>query len=187
MKFENYLKENDDISIIMETVMFMEDYDYLNEGIGDFGKKIKSFLPKLGIHAHKVHGGLIGMLGKAGKTMAKFFWHAMKAATGDEESKRIVKQLANKEIKKEDVILFLLKLDTLTLHLISGPIHMIEALTGWHIDANIKHNVGDAMNKAKQAIDTLLDISKTVSADIKKKIVQYVNGLKRLIGLHQTA
>lgn len=187
MRFDNYLKENNDISIIIETVIFMEDYDYLNEGIGDFARKVRNFLPKLGVHAHKAHGGLIGMLGKVGKTMAKFFWHAMKAATGDEESKKIVKQIANKEIKKEDVIDFLLKLDATTIHLISGIIHTIEALTGWHIGANIKHDIENVTHRAKEAIDILINVSKTVSDDVKKKIIQYVNGIKRLIGLYQTA
>lgn len=185
MRFENYIKEeNDDLCAIMESVMFMEDFDYLNEGIADFAKKVKSFLPNLGIHAHKTGSGIIGMLGKAGSTMAKFFWHAMKAATGNEDSKKAVKEMANKEIKKEDLIDFLIKLDTVTLHLVSGPIHMIEALTGWHIGANIKSDFKSIIHKAKEAIDTLISVSKEVSTDIKKKILQYVNGIKRLIGLH---
>lgn len=184
MRLNNYIKEDDDIYIIVESVMFMEDFNYLNEGIGDFAKKVGDFLPKIGLHAHKVHGGLIGMLKKAGSTMAKFFWHAMKAATGNEESKKIVKEMANKEIKKEDLIHFLVKLDTVTLHLVSGPIHMIEAITGWHIGANIKTDVKNIMQKAKEALETLALISKEVSGEIKKKIIQYVNGLKRLMGLH---
>jgi hypothetical protein len=183
MRLENYIKENNGIESIVEVSMFLEDFDYMNEGIGDFLGKVKSFLPNIGIHAHKSGSGLVQILSKAGKHMAKFFWHAMKAATGNEESKKIVKEMANKEVKKGDIIDFLIKLDTVTLHLVSGPIHMIEALTGWHIGAHIKSDIKNVMTKAKDAIETLKNIAKDAEQGIRKKILQYINGLRRLIGL----
>jgi len=183
MRFDDYLSEDKQLDKLLEVAMFMEEFDYMNEGIGDFVKKVKGFLPKLGLHASKSGPGLIHMLKNAGTTMAKFFWHAMKAATGNKESADMVKQLANKEIKKEDVINFLLKLDTMTLHLVTGPIHAIEAATGWHIGVHIKSIADDMMRKTKDSIDHLLDVAKTATTDVKKKILQYVHGLRRLVGL----
>ncbi len=183
MRLDNYLKEDNSIEILVETAMFMEEFDHLNEGIGDFAKKVKDFLPKLGLHASKAGPGLIGMLKKAGSTMAKFFWYAMKASMGDKEAKQRVKEMANKEIKKEDLINFLLKLDQMTMHLITGPIHMIEALTGWHIGAHIKSDTQAMMAKTKDAIEHLIDLSKGMAGDVKKKILQYVYGLRQLVGL----
>lgn len=181
MRLKNYLNnDTNDIENIIETVVFMEEFNQLDEGISDFKDRIKGILPKLGIHAHKTGPGLIQILGKAGSTMTKFFWYAMKAATGDEEAKAKVKELANKEIHKEDVLDFLLRLDTVSMHLVSGPIHMIDALTGWHIGAHTNKVKDGITIKIKKAIEYLEDVAKTAVGRIKQKIVQYINGIKNL-------
>jgi hypothetical protein len=180
MKFKNYLNENTiDVNNIIEIAIFMEEYNQLDESIGDFGKRIKGFLSKAGLHASQSGPGLIQMLAKAGTTMTKFFWYAMKASTGDQEAKMKVKEIANTEIKKEQVIDFILKLDTISLHMITGPIHMIEAITGWHIGVYYKV-AQKTTEKINTAIEHLKDVAKNVSGKVKQKILQYIEGIKKL-------
>lgn len=191
MRFKNYLEEDtSDIQEIIEAVIFMEDFNYLTEGIGDFGNKIKDFLPKLGLHAKKSSPGLIQVLTKAGTKMAQFFWYAMRASTGSKEAKDKVKAMANREITKEDWSNFLdllVKLDTMTLHVVSGPIHMIEALTGWHIGAHLKTDAKSMLDKISKAISQLEDAAKGVGEKIKKKITKYIEGIKRLFSTEAIA
>ncbi len=180
MRLSNYLNENKtDIDNIIEIAIFMEEYNQLDEGIGDYTKRLKGLLAKAGLHASQGGPGLIQMLAKAGTTMTQFFWYAMKAATGDEEAKKKVKELANKEVKKETLMDFLLKLDQVTLHMLTGPIHAIEAITGWHIGVYYKV-ASKATEKIRTAISHLEDVAKTVTGKIKQKILQYINGIKQL-------
>lgn len=180
MRLLNYLNENQtDINNIIEIAIFMEEYNQLDEGISDFGKRIKGFLGKAGLHTSHSGPGLVQMLAKAGKTMTQFFWYAMKASTGDAEAKKKVKELANKEIKKEQLMDFLLKVDQVSLHMLTGPIHMIEAITGWHIGVYYKVTQ-KATEKIKIAIQYLEDVSKSITGKIKQKIIQYINGIKQL-------
>lgn len=180
MRLSNYLNENStDINNIIEIAVFMEEFNQLDEGIGDFTKRIKGFLSKAGLHASQGGPGLIQMLAKAGSTMTKFFWYAMKASTGDNEAKAKVKEMANKEIKKETLMDFLLKLDQMSMHMITGPIHMIEALTGWHIGVYYKVAT-KATEKIRTAIAHLEDVAKDLAGSLKKKIIAYIKGIKKL-------
>lgn len=115
--------------------------DVINEG------KLDSLLHKAGLHIHKGKG-LIQYLMSAGKGIGKMVVAAIK---GDKEG---VKKIAQ-SIDKGDVLDFLLKLDTATLHLVTGPLHLIDAVTGWHLWAAVKDKAEGAKNiidKIKQAL-----------------------------------
>lgn len=95
--------------------------------------KINDVIKVLGFKLSKSNGPtLIDLLIKSGKTLLEFFLAAIR---GDKQK---VKEMANTKIKAEDVVNFILKLDEATLHILSAPLHTIEALTGWHLSANIK-------------------------------------------------
>jgi hypothetical protein len=81
----------------------------------------------------------------------------------------------------------LLRLDMLTLHMLSGPIHMFDALTGWHIAPDIKQTTSDLKFRAKRVIDHLETIKDKVTGKTKKKINKYLNQLKNIFGkyLHE--
>jgi len=138
---------------------FDQDVDLLNEGvtdsIGGIAKNVGSLLSKglgkVGGHAHK-GTGLIGYLMKAGKGVGKLMLAVLK---GDWDT---AKQIANTEVDKGELLDFLLKLDTATMHLVTGPIHTLDAITGWHIGAQIEHAMKgkDALvAKIKGAIETI--------------------------------
>jgi len=138
---------------------FEQDVDLLNEGLGDnikgiannVNSLISKGLGKIGAHAHK-GTGLIGYLMKAGKSVGKLMLATLK---GDWET---AKEIANTEVDKGELLDFLLKLDTATMHLVTGPIHSLDAITGWHIGAKLESAMKgkDAIiAKIKGAISTI--------------------------------
>ena len=174
-----------DMEIVLEMGMLVSDDVMINEAfeLGMFKTGMKALMKGAGIGAHKSGEGLIQIALKSGKVMAEFIWNALKAVKGDEVAKQRVIELANKEIKKEQVLDFLLKLDTATLHLVSGPLHIIDALTGWHVWAQIQGHTEDAMAKGRAAIRNLIDASKSADEVVKKKIKGYIHGVAKLLGI----
>lgn len=179
MRFDNYLKNNDAISLI-EIGMFFDD-NMLNEG--QWTDKLKGALKSVGFKAHKSGPGLIQIISSAGKHIAKLMWYSFKAAKGDEEAKKMVKEIAKKEIQKGELVDFLLKLDTLTLHLLTGPLHMIEALTGWHIWSDIKKSTKDLKKRAEDALEQLKNISTGLAGKAKDALLNYIGKIKSLISM----
>ena len=130
---------------LLAITMLENSDDLLVEG------KLDSVLKKAGLSIHKKKG-LIQYLTQAGVVMTKFFVAVLK---GD---KQTLKKLANTEIKKEEVVNFLLQLDQATLHLITGPIHMKDAITGWHIGADLHTDISSSVKELiKKAVSTIKD------------------------------
>lgn len=186
IKIDNYFDKQltEDMTILMETAYFA-DTEELNEAVSDAISGVKNLLSKMGIEAHQTGKGIIPTLASAGKTMAQFFYHALRAPK-NKESREKVKELAGKEITKGEIIDFLLRLDTLTLHLLTGPIHMIEALTGWHIWAKVGKKSQEVMERARKALETLKDHAKTLAGKAKKKATNLINKLKDMLGIDHT-
>ena len=124
---------------------------------------IKDFLKKLGLQAHKGKG-LVSYIKGFTQGVGRIVVAALK---GD---KKKVKEIAQ-SVRKEDVLDFLLKLDMATLHLVTGPIHFIDAVTGWELWANIK----SAAAKADSVWDDLVATVK----ELKKKVVTYLSSPKK--------
>ena len=139
----------DQDTLINEGIM-----DVLKMDVKDVAKNLdgllKKGLGKTGLHLHKGKG-LISYIMSAGKGVGKIMLALLK---GDKET---VKELSQ-SVRKEDVVDFVLKLDQATMHVITGPIHMLDAITGWHIGANLDHVMKgkDAIiAKIKSAIGTI--------------------------------
>lgn len=139
---------------------------------------------KLGLHVEK-KDGLVQILSRGARDIARMLWHASKyATTKDPESKKIVKEIASKKVTKEQFLDFLLKLDTLSLHAVTGPIHMIDALVGWHIWPAVKKNmqkVKDAKIRIQKALEELEDRAVLFSRKIRDKILTYVDKVRSLV------
>jgi hypothetical protein len=116
---------------------------------------VNDFLSKFGLKFHKEGPGLIDYIKDFVKGTGKIFVAALK---GDKDE---VKRIAQ-GITKEKVIDFLLKLDTATLHIITGPIHTVDAITGWDLWANVK-------SQAKKAGNIIHDVWKAIK-ELKDKI-----------------
>ena len=118
------------------------DLETLSESI-DFKSAIKG--AKLNLKTNK---GLIATLIRAGKDVSLLFWHSLKVLGGNEESRKKVKELARKKVSKEDFMNFLINLDMITFHAISGPIHIIDAITGW----DLHHKIISTHDKIKEIL-----------------------------------
>ena len=82
-------------------------------------------------------------------------------------------------VSKGDIVNVLLKLDGVTLHLISGPIHVLEYLTGWKV-SGIKKKVENVTVRIQKAIDTLKKLSLILAGKEKKQITHFTSNLERL-------
>jgi hypothetical protein len=141
----------------------------------DDGGKIGSALKKAGLHVHKTTG-LLGYLKNAGKGIMKLFLAAIK------KDKEGVKQVL-KSIRKEDVLDFLLKLDMATLHVISGPLHFIDAVSGYHLWAAVKEKASQGVNIIKQAIDKIKKTyKKVISPRIHKPFEKHLKHIELATG-----
>jgi len=95
--------------------------------------------------------GLIEYIAKFTSSVGKLVLAALK---GD---KKKVKSIAS-GLDPSSVIDFLLKLDMATLHLLTMPIHTIDAITGWDIIASLRDQLKSSethMDKMKKAYQDL--------------------------------
>jgi hypothetical protein len=143
-----------------------------------FEGAVSKFLEKLGLTVHKTKG-LVDYVAGFTKGLGQII---IAAAKGDKER---VKQIEH-SVKKEDVIDFLLKLDMATLHLVSGPIHFIDAITGWDLWANVKSTAQkgkSVLDMIKKEIDTVVTMVKTYIYDPRKEtMVKTLNDLRKTLG-----
>lgn len=123
--------------ILENDVNIFEDDMLMEGGISDI-------FSKLGLKIHR-RKGLLQHLKNAGIGVAKLVAFAIK------KDKEGVKSVL-KGLKKEDVLDFILKLDQATLHIITGPIHFIDAVTGFELWANVQDVASDAKSKIVDAV-----------------------------------
>jgi hypothetical protein len=125
MKFKNYyndkLQLENDIITLLEISIFFDELE-LNEN--KVMNTITSFMKKMGLSVHH-REGLFHHLKRASKSINKLIMLAFK---NDKEGMK--KHIQEMNISKADVLDVLLKLDVLTLHVISYPLHVIDAVTG---------------------------------------------------------
>jgi len=129
------------------------------DGIKTVFNNVETGLDKIGMKLH--HGK--GLLDYA-KSIAGFSGKMIIAAL-KKDKEEILK--ISQSFEKSEFIDFLLKLDMVTMHIFTGPIHMIDAVTGWDLMANIKSHA----HKAESLIDT---ISKTIE-ELKKDLVVFLD------------
>ena len=187
--YSHTTEEIRDMEILLEMAMIVDDEMTLNEAfnVADLKKMGSGLLKKLGMHGHKSGEGLISIALKSGKLMAEFIYHTLRGAAGNKDSIERVKEIANTEISQEQFVDFLMKLDMATMHLVTGPLHLLDAWTGWHITAHLKSKVEPMLVKAKKAIADLADAAKGAGDDVKKKLKSLMHGIARLFGLDAEA
>lgn len=154
--------------LIFEYVLLSTEENVLEESLNDMIKKT-------GLYIHKERG-LIDYILKAGKTVGKLVVAAIK------KDKKTIKSLMS-DVEKSDVIDFLLKLDQATLHLVTGPIHFIDAVTGWFIWADVKSHMQSAEDAVKEFLASInrvkSQLEKLFKGD-KKRAIEAKNHLDEL-------
>lgn len=159
-----YLSQNESLNESdIDTLTEVE----LVEGINDW-------LGKVGMKLHKSNG-LLNYAKQFATGVGKII---LAAISGDKEK---VKEIA-KGLDKATVVDFLLKLDMATMHVVTGPIHLIDAVTGWDLMANIKSVGHSAGNLLKDFYDAITKVKTTVkhllSGENQQKILTAVEGIE---------
>lgn len=168
--FINQVEEN------LHLFLYVMENDYehteqeLTEGVNDW-------LEKAGLKLHKGKG-LVNYLADFTKGAGKLIMAAVKG------NKQEVKKLSS-SIDKAEVIDFLLKLDMATFHIVMGPIHFIDAVTGWDLKANLKQHVSkakDYLAAFKEAIKKVKEsITKIATGHKKQRLIQHVDFLDKSV------
>ena len=178
MDFQTYLKESNEADLHLQAWMFMLENDQmLNESVSDeaLNEAFDKHLSKVGLKLHKSKGILDYIKGFS-KGVGKVIFYIIK---GDQEK---AKELL-KSIKKEDVLDFFYKLDLGTLHLVTGPLHMIDAWTGWDLSVKMQDHMkkGEGLTDVlKQSIVKLQDaIHKLFQGNKEKRLMSHVEKIKK--------
>ncbi len=129
----------------------MDPNEPLNEGVNNI-------LGKFGLELEKKSPGVIEYMYKFSKGIGKMIWFAIK-----KDTKGIEK--LSKEFNKEMFLDFLYKLDLVTMHFITGPLHFIDGITGWGLEVKIKELATDA--------DKLVSKMKNALEVVKKEVASY--------------
>lgn len=163
--FNQYVSENEYKEAIVNLYFIIENENILNESKEVLIEAFSDNLSKFGLKAHKSMG-LIDYIGKFSKGAGKLI---IAAAKGD---KAKVKEIAT-SMDKTDILDFLYKLDLATFHIVTGPLHFIDAVTGWDISVAVKEKVGQAeniYNKLKKIFIDLKDTAKKIFTKQPEKI-----------------
>lgn len=178
MKFQNYCNDKwqveNDIYTLLEASMLIEE-PILNEN--KIINNITNFIKKIGLTVHH-RSGLIHHLKKASTSVSKLIMLAFK---NDKEG--LKQHIKDNQISKSDVLDVLLKIDVLTLHIVSYPLHIIDAVTGWEIMPAIKSSTLPIIERAKKAIKEMEYILTTVTGEVKKTLENHVTKIKELLDL----
>jgi hypothetical protein len=191
MKFRTFLNESKDSKEIQEKVALLlymtENDDMINESydmenLTEEQEKIilegiKDWFEKVGLTIEK-GDGLLDYIGQFSVGAGRLILAAIK---GDKEK---VKKIAS-GMKKEKFLDFLLKLDLVTLHIVTEPIHIIDALTGWDLMANVKKYAEGAGEKIKIFYAAMKKVKDTLSVMLngkkKVKMLKYATNLENSI------
>lgn len=139
---------------LLELAYLFDDEDISNDEMLTEGKildmlkgkldGIAGKLKDLGFEFHNTKPGLIQVLAKGGKTVVKAFLlglAATKAKALNDQTKldavkteaKVIANDVQTAFSQKNVVDILMQLDQATAHLVTGPIHMFNALTGIHV------------------------------------------------------
>jgi len=148
----------------------------LEEGITDSFKKMMDTVYK---HSNTIkkhaHGGLISQI----KNATTNGWKFLKAVVQfynkkitEDEFKAVWEEL---KPSQKEIMDFLINLDMVTLHLITGPLHLIGAITGIHLD----HIVAERLKKSGIETDSeagLITNIYNIAKQLKDRVTTILDG-----------
>jgi len=163
--FNAFITEQQYTEALIKLAYVVEHSDKLNENVEELSEGLMSNLKKVGAGVYNSKS-VIGYLSRFSTGAGKLIVAAVK---GDKEK---VKKIAA-GMDRASFLDFIFKLDMSTMHLITGPLHMIAGITGW----DIIHDIEDLSTKSKEVVIQVkraYDKLKTVAAkafkDNKEKL-----------------
>lgn len=174
--FQQALYLVQEMMVLQSDEVLTESFE-LDEGV--ISDKITAGLKKMGFKTHKGKG-LVHYLAGAGKAMAQLFWALIR---GDKQK---IKEIAGKEIKRQDILDFLYKLDLATLHVVTGPLHMLDAITGWEIVPAMGKKLAGVSKKVVQTFKDAIEFMKekamaVLTPDVMKSFINRLMGVEKVL------
>jgi len=175
----------EDVIVVLEFISIIESDDsILTEARGD---TIKSLFSQI---SNKIGGSsgdkknLFGLLRSIGQTGSKSILYAIQAAAGREGAEEKLKKTLKNSNAKAEIIDFIIRADVLTLHLISTPIHMIDAIAGFDIAEKIREKAVGGGERLKDAVDLIQKSAKNLgNPSTARKVKKSLNTINRAFSL----
>lgn len=178
-RFYNYVNENDDMISLVEVYHFME-MNTLNEGTKEWSDKVSNLLKSMNIQKGPKRG-LIEYLRDASMRVSKLLWYSIRYSMGDQKAKEKISELSRTKVTRSEFMNLLMKLDAVTLGVISSPIRMMDAITGWNLMDAIITDAQDIRDHARRAIESLENIYKSLTDKAKETVRSMIDKLKNLL------
>jgi hypothetical protein len=67
--------------------------------------------------------------------------------------------------------------------LFTGPIHIIDAITGWHLGADLQNKAKTPNTHVKNAIDIIVKASSIIKNKPRKTLNKSINNIKRIFAV----
>lgn len=186
LKEHIYITEQKEvIASLLEFIVFMEDGEslVLSEARGESVKAgLGKVANKLGVSAHG-RKNLLKLIASVGKNTGLALVYAIRSHMGQEGAKENLENVLKTANIKSELTDLMLRLDTLTLHLLTGPLHIIDAITGWHLGADIKDKAKTPNTHIKGAIDILTKAAQAIKDKPRKTLNRSIEKIKKVFAV----
>jgi len=173
------------IASLLEFIVFIEEGEslILSEAKGESIKAgLGKVANKLGI---SVHGrkNLLQLVTSVGKNTGLALVYAARSHMGQTGAKEKLENILKTSNIKSELADLILRLDTLTLHLFTGPIHIIDAITGWHLGADLQNKAKTPNTHVKTAIDTIIKASNVIKDKPRRTLNRSIEKIKKIFAV----
>jgi hypothetical protein len=186
LKEHIYITEQKEAIVsLLEFIVFMEDGEslILSEARGETVKAgLTKVAGKLGISAHG-RKNLLKLIASVGKNTGLALVYAVRSHMGQEGAKEKLENILKTANIKSELTDLMLRLDTLTLHLLTGPLHIIDAITGWHLGADIQDKTKTPNTHVKSALDTILKAASRIKDKPRKTLNRSIEKIKKIFAV----
>ena len=175
----------EDAITVLEFMMLMDsDEDVLSEERGETIKALFAKASKKLTFSSKGKKNLLALLGSIGKNGAMALLYAIQAQAGKEGAKENLERVLKTSNVKAELLDFVIRADVLTLHLISTPIHMIDAIAGFDIADKVREKAVGGGERLKDAVDLIQTSAKNLGKPvIVRKVNKSLNTIKKVFSL----
>jgi hypothetical protein len=186
LKEHIYITERKEaIASLLEFIVFMEEGEslILSEARGESVKAgLSKVASKLGIAAHG-RKNLLKLIASVGKNTGLALVYSIRAHSGNSEAKDKLTTILKTANIKSELTDLILRLDVLTLHLLTGPIHIIDALTGWHIGADLQQKAKTPNTHIKTALDTIVNAATKIKDKPRRTLNKSIEKIKKIFAV----
>ena len=109
--------------------------------------------------------------------------YAIQAQAGREGAREKLESVLKTSNIKSELIDLVIRADVLTLHMISGPIHIIDAITGFEIADKIREKAEIGSEKIKDAVELIQRSSKKLPNPKTRRLEKSIRIIRRVFNL----